>query len=105
MSRASFPRPEHSALLREKIEQRLRARPLDLEVAERGLDHYRCRYRFGFRRSSDENWIELPIHFQVAERLETTCSDAKLGRILDSFLDRYFPGTEPGHHRGQGTSI
>ena len=95
MSRASFPRPEHSDLLREKINDRLRARRLDLELTERGPDHYRCRYRFGFRRSPEQDWIELAIHFQVAERLQTGRSDTELARILDSFLDSHFPQAEP----------
>ena len=77
-------------MLLERIEQRLRTRPLPLEVAERGLDHLRCCYRFGFRRSSEQEWIELPIHFQVAERLEAGQDEAELHRILDSLLERSF---------------
>jgi len=95
MSRASFPRHEHAVLLLEKIEQRLRTRPLALEVAERGLDHLRCCYRFGFRRSHEQEWIELCIHFQVAERLEASQDEAELHRILDSFLDRAFSSVGP----------
>jgi len=95
MSRASFPRHEHAVLLLEKIEQRLRTRPLTLEITERGLDHLRCCYRFGFRRSSEQEWIELPIHFQVAERLEEDQDEAELHRILDSFLDRSFVAQAP----------
>lgn len=92
MSRASFPRPEHAALLRERIESRLRALQLPIEVAERGLDQLRCCYRFGFRRSSEQDWLELPVHFQVAERLEAGQGDSELNRVLDSFLDQSFPG-------------
>jgi hypothetical protein len=90
MSRVSFPRPEHIALLRDTIVARLAAAGLPLEMTNRGLDHYRCLYRFGFRRTSKDDWSELTVHFQVAERLEISNDDAELGRLLDLFWDRYF---------------
>ena len=89
MSRASFPRPEHLALLQEKIGQWLQDRNWGIEVTERGLDHYRCQYRFGFRRPP-EGWVELSIHFQVAGRLETGSGDTELCRLLETFLKRSF---------------
>lgn len=90
MSVTSFPRAEHVDLLRGKIAHRLQERNLLLEVAERGVHHYRCQYRFGFRRYPEENWIELAIHFQVAERLAASQTDVELNRILDPFLNRHF---------------
>lgn len=90
MSRSSFPRPEHIALLREKIAQRLQSYEVPLELAERGVDHYRCCYRFGVRQSPDRNWLELSIHFQLAERLESGRSSAELDQMLTLFLERHF---------------
>jgi hypothetical protein len=95
MSESSFPRAEHVRLLREKIAERVREKGLAVEIAERGLNHYKCQYRFALRRpperdSPEQDWIELPIHFQVAERLESTHTDAELSRILDAFLQRHF---------------
>ena len=98
MSRASFPRPEHSALLREKIHTALQARGLPLELTDRGIDQYRCCYRFGFRRFAAQEWTDLAIHFQVAERLESSSDDAELEHILILFLERYF-AAEPVKHR------
>ncbi|MBI3894633.1 MAG: hypothetical protein HY313_01745 [Acidobacteria bacterium] len=89
MSRPSFPRPEHLVLLREKIGQWLLERNLEIEVAERGLDHYRCQYRFGFRRPPGE-WLELPVHFQVADRLEMGHDEGELHRLLKAFLGKFF---------------
>jgi hypothetical protein len=90
MSRASFPRPDHIALLRDAIFARLASTGLALEIVDRGPDHYRCCYRFGFRRTSEDDWTDLSVHFQVAERLEISNDDAELGRLLDLFWDRYF---------------
>ena len=90
MSRASFPRPEHVALLRERIAARLAAGAIPLETTERGLDHYRCSYRFGFRQNSLQDWTDLAIHFQLVERLATSGDDAELGRLLDLFWERSF---------------
>ncbi len=101
MSRSSFPRAEHVAALRAAIARLLGEQQTRLEVAERGIDHLRCCYRFGFRHSPEQDWIELPIHFQVAERLEAGRGPAELERILDSFLQRSFaaamlaPGAPP----------
>ncbi|MBI3934472.1 MAG: hypothetical protein HY316_07240 [Acidobacteria bacterium] len=95
MSRASFPRPEHSALLREKIAERLRSHPVPLEVGARSLDQYRCCYRFGFRESPDQDWVELSIHFQVAERLESNPGSGELDKLLDLFLNRHFSMASP----------
>lgn len=89
MSVSSFPRPEHIALLRNKIEGRLRSRGEALEIAERGLNQLKCQYKFGFRRSPEDEWIELGIHFQVADRLEHGGNDSELNRILDEFLERH----------------
>ena len=91
MSDTSFPRTEHVVLLGEKIATRLQERNLPLEVAERGINHHKCQYRFGFRRNPEQNWVEVAIHFQVAERLAVSQSDAALNRILDPFLNRHFP--------------
>ena len=90
MSRSSFPQPQHAALLRQRIAERLQSQPLPYEVTERGLDQYRCCYRFGIRRPADQDWVELSVHFQVAERLENTRSARELARILDLFLERHF---------------
>ena len=98
MSRSSFPRPEHAALLRQRIVERLQSQPLPYEVTERGLDHYRCCYRFGIRRATDPGSAELSVHFQVAERLENTQSAGELARILDLFLERHFAQREVRDH-------
>lgn len=90
MSRASFPRPDHIALLRDAIVARLAAAGLALEIVDRGPDHYRCCYRFGFRRTASVDWTDLSVHFQIAERLEISNNGDELGRLLDLFWDRYF---------------
>ena len=90
MSRASFPRPEHVALLRERIAAHIVDTSLSLETTERGLDHYRCAYRFGFRRNSRSDWTDLSIHFQLAERLAESGDDTELDRLLDLFWERCF---------------
>ena len=77
-------------MLRQEIAARLRSKSLPFEVSERGLDHYRCCYRFGIRHAPEQDWVELSVHFQVAERLETTRSTEELGRILNLFLERHF---------------
>jgi len=97
MSRASFPRPEHAALLGEKIAAYLRSGNLPLEVASKGPDHYRCSYRYGFRKPPEAAWRELSIHFQVAERLETSNDAGELNGILDLFLERNFPPAPAGN--------
>jgi hypothetical protein len=101
MSVSSFPRTEHITLLRRKIEERLRERGIAVEVVERGLNQMKCQYRFGIRRvdvpeppasSADEasseqgGWAELPVHFQIAQRLEEGKGDRDLERVLDGFL-------------------
>ena len=91
MSQSSFPRPEHAAALRRAIEERVRQRGLQLEVAERGLNQLKCQYKFGLRRGPQQDWAELAIHFQIAVRLESSASDAELSRLVDRFLDRRFP--------------
>ena len=98
MSRPSFPRPEHATLLREKIAERLQSHPHSFELAERGLDHYRCCYRFGIRGGRGSDWAELPLHFQVAERLAAGGSGEELSRILDLFLERHFSRDEAGEY-------
>lgn len=90
MSRSSFPRPEHAYLLHQEIAEQLRSNPVPMEVSERGVDHYRCCYRFGIRRMGETGWVELPIHFQVAARLESIQRRQELRRILELFLGRYF---------------
>lgn len=90
MSRTSFPRPEHVALLKQKIEERIRKRRAAAEVAERGLNQLKCQYKFGLRRSGEDDWIELAIHFQFADRLQNAGGDAELNRLIDSFLTRHF---------------
>ena len=113
MSVTSFPRAEHIALLRAKIAERLRERGLALEVAERGLNQMKCQYRFGFRRqpsgepprpSASESpsgpandWAELPIHFQIAQRLEEGQGEAEFDRVLENFLFRNFPELPAAH--------
>jgi hypothetical protein len=90
MSRASFPRSEHSTLLHDKIAEVLRTCAPQIELAERGLDHYRCCYRFGLRQAPERPWSELSIHFQVAERLEANPSGDELEQIIQLFLERNF---------------
>ncbi len=90
MSVSSFPRPEHIALLRNKIQEHLRLRGRALEIAERGLNHLKCQYKFGFRRGAEEEWAEMGIHFQVADRLENSGNQSELSRVLDEFLERQF---------------
>jgi hypothetical protein len=90
VSVSSFPRSEHITLLREKITERVRLRQQSIEVVEHGLNHLKCQYKFGLRNRPEEDWIELAIHFQSAERLETTRNDAEINRIVDAFLSRHF---------------
>ena len=108
MSVSSFPRAEHIVLLRSKIEEKLHDRGLLLEVAERGLNQMKCQYRFGLRRrlleenqppsqheflhDRENNWAELSIHFQIAQRLEEGRGDQEFDRVLETFLFRNFPG-------------
>jgi hypothetical protein len=47
-------------------------------------------HRFGVRRQRTDEWTEIPIHFQVAERLETDQNNAELNRMLDDFLNQHF---------------
>jgi hypothetical protein len=61
------------------------------------LDHYRCCYRLGLRRAPGDDWTVLSIHFQVAERLESSHDDTELDRLLDQFLDRYFAAGRAEH--------
>ena len=89
MSSSSFPRAEHVAVLLEKIQGRIREHRQPIEVAERGLNHYKCQYKFALRRPEEE-WTELAIHFQFAVRLEQAGRDAALNRIVDRFLIRHF---------------
>ena len=107
MSVSSFPRSEHISLLRRVIEERLRARRLPIVVADRGLNQLKCQYRFGFRMRApgeqegpaagesqageSNDRVELPIHFQVAERLEEGQGGAEFAETLDRFLARNFP--------------
>ena len=91
MSVSSFPRAEHIALLRQEIEDRVRLRGHKIEVAERGLNHLKCQYKFGVRDRPGNEWTELAIHFQVAERLERTGNDSEMDRIIDQFLGPRFP--------------
>jgi len=107
MSVASFPRAEHIALLRQKIQEGVRQRGLALEVAERGLNQMKCQYRFGLRRAAGSlaaeasepdssggqagDWVELAIHFQVAQRMEESGSTTVFERILEDFLSSNFP--------------
>ena len=90
MSGSSFPRPEHAALLRRRIEERALARGLSAEVVDRGLNHLKCQYKFALRKQPEGTWKELAIHFQVAERMQTGASRAQLDRIIDGFLDHHF---------------
>jgi hypothetical protein len=92
MSGTSFPRAQHIALLRRRIEERVRGRSPSFEVVERGLNHLKCQYKFGLRIEPEGPWRELAIHFQVAERLHAGASEEELGRIVDGFLDRHFAG-------------
>ena len=116
MSVSSFPRPEHIALLRSRIEEGLDKRGLRLlEVAERGLNQMKCQYRFGLRRRPDEkpsytpsesvndaanDWAEMPIHFQIAQRLEEGRGDAEWDRMLERFLSHHFPEFSVPHDGG-----
>ena len=103
MSVSSFPRPEHIALLRRKIEEVLHDRGLLLEVAERGLNQMKCQYRFGLRRSVNDaagDWAEFPVHFQIAQRLEEGRGDAEFDGMLENFLLRSFPGLSSSHDVG-----
>jgi hypothetical protein len=95
MSQSSFPCSKHIALLRRKIEERIRLRGDSLEVAERGLNQLKCQYKFGLRTGPNQEWVEIGIHFQVADRLETTGSVTELNRTLDGFLNRHFQGSDP----------
>ena len=90
MSRSSFPRQEHAALLRDQIRDRLKSVAAPMEVVDRGLDQYRCCYRFGLRRPTDAGWKELSVHFQVAKRLEDTGDGTELRGIIDAFVLRHY---------------
>ena len=100
MSRSSFPRPEHIALLRERIAGRLQEHSIPLEMSERAVDHYRCCYRFGFRRRGDNEWKDLSIHFQIAERLEQGGDASDLEELLNLFLERNFSAAAAAKHPG-----
>ena len=115
MSVSSFPRAEHVALLRSKIEEGVGKRGLPLEVAERGLNQMKCQYRFGLRRQGEEKQLssraesvhdaandraEFPVHFQIAQRLEEGRGDAEFDRMLEAFLFRNFPGLPSSHDVG-----
>lgn len=90
MSVSSFPRPEHISTLLAKIEERISARGIPIEVKEAGLNHYRCEYKFGLRRRGEEQQAILSIHFQYAERMLADGSDAEVARIIEKFLDANF---------------
>jgi len=94
MFRSSFPRSEHITALRQKLQERLGRVPQTIEVADLGLNHYKCHYKVGLRRRAEEPWIELAVHFQVMDRLEATGNDAELNRILDRFLNQHFTNNE-----------
>ena len=89
MSSSSFPRAEHITALLHQIKARIRESGQTIEVAERGLNHYKCHYKFALRRP-DLEWTELSIHFQFAVRLEQGGDDATLNRVIDRFLKRHF---------------
>lgn len=92
MSVSSFPRPEHAAALRKKIDERLTAASLTADVAELALNHYKCQYQFGIRRSPDREWRVLAIHFQYAERFFASGNDSELSSIVDRFLNDIYAG-------------
>lgn len=93
MSASSFPRAEHVALLRQQIENLIRLRGQRIEVTERGLHHLKCQYKFGLRKRPEDEWLELAIHFQSADRFERTAKAAELDRLINEFLNRHFlPG-------------
>jgi hypothetical protein len=83
-------------LLRERIAAHLAAAGIPLEATERGLDHYHCSYRFGFRENPLSDWTDLSIHFQLAERLAASGDDTELGRVLDLFWERSFAAGKSG---------
>ena len=102
MSRASFPRTEHSVLLQENLATLLSSLVTQLEFTSLGLDHYRCSYRFGFRlraQSGDAEWKELSIHFQLADRLEQSGDVTELKGIFTRFVERNFGGLEMPRNR------
>jgi hypothetical protein len=86
MSGTSFPRAEHIALLRERIEQRVRGSSPSVQIEERGVNHLKCQYKFGLRNKPDGEWRELAIHFQVAERLQAGGDGTELDGIIEKFL-------------------
>ena len=100
MSRSSFPRPEHVALLRQRIAARLQGDSISLEMSERGVDHYRCCYRYGFRRRGDNEWKDLSIHFQIVERLEQGGDASELEELLNLFLERNFSAAAAAKRSG-----
>ncbi len=87
MSLSSFPRAEHIILLRQKIEEIMRLRGDRLELSERGLNRLKCQYKFGLRRRPEDEWAELAIHFQFADRFERTGNSAELERVINGFLN------------------
>ena len=91
MSQSSFPRPEHILILTEKIREILHARELNWELADRGINQFRCQYRIGLRPAEAPDWIEVAIHFQVAARLRaggTEGNDAEIRKILDPIVSQ-----------------
>jgi hypothetical protein len=90
MSVSSFPRPEHIPLLLGKIKERLATRGQRIEVAEAGLNQYRCEYKFALRREPQEPANILAVHFQLAGRLQKSGNDAELNRLIDEFLKKQF---------------
>jgi len=80
MSVSSFPRAEHIALLRSRIEEGLRERGLlQLEVAEQGLNQMKCQYRFGIRRRPGEKPASTrpeSVHPSMSESTNESINDS-----------------------------
>ncbi len=85
-------------LLREKIQKYFRSRELNWELADRGINQLRCQYRIGLRPAGAPEWIEVAIHFQVAERLRKGAAegaegnDAEIRKVLDPIVSQALSG-------------
>ena len=82
MSQSSFPKAEHVAALHEHILQKASESGLELEVADAGLDRYRCQYRLRLKCQATDWSEEIAVHFQAAENLLAGKSVEALERQL-----------------------
>jgi glycine betaine/choline ABC-type transport system substrate-binding protein len=88
MSQSSFPRTEHLTALKAHVEQLLSAAAGEFEVRESGLDRFRCQYRIEISQTVTGRAEEVPVHFQLVERLLAAGSNEALDRLLTTAIRR-----------------